>query len=166
LTECRCLIDHTRTCTCAGNNVRNIYFPFDMVNDTATEVAEEMVKELEIRDRDPSEIAAMIEQEIERLLPGRKQQHEYAVYAAHDDDDDENEERPPPFYYLSSSPTSSQSSVCPYASDDFSRPQGGAWSKGNNVIFEPYSSILLLTPSIHERMQFSLFDKSNSLNFN
>ncbi|PAN15703.1 hypothetical protein PAHAL_3G007100 [Panicum hallii] len=112
-----------------GNNVRNIYFPFDMVNDTATEVAEEMVKELEIRDRDPSEIAAMIEQEIERLLPGRKQQHEYAVYAAHDDDDDENEERPPPFYYLSSSPTSSQSSVCPYASDDFSRPQGGAWSK-------------------------------------
>ncbi|RLM69388.1 putative serine/threonine-protein kinase WNK7 isoform X2 [Panicum miliaceum] len=115
-----------------GNNVRNIYFPFDMVNDTATEVAEEMVKELEIRDRDPSEIAATIEQEIERLLPGRKQQHEYTVYAAAHDDADENEERPPPFYYLSSSPTSSHSSLCgvgPYASEGFSGPQGSARSK-------------------------------------
>ncbi|RLM59029.1 hypothetical protein C2845_PM18G13830 [Panicum miliaceum] len=117
----------------AGNNVRNIYFPFDMVNDTATEVAEEMVKELEIRDRDPSEIAAMIEQEIERLLPGRKQQHEYTMYAAHDDDD-ENVERSPPFYYLSSSPTSSQGSVCgvgPYASGGFSSMP--TWPKGNHM---------------------------------
>ncbi|OEL23759.1 putative serine/threonine-protein kinase WNK8 [Dichanthelium oligosanthes] len=116
-------------------HVRNIYFPYDMVSDTATEVAEEMVKELEIRDREPSEIAAMIEQEIERLLPGREQQHEYSVYAAHDEDDDENEERPPPFYYLSSSPTSSQGSHCgvgPYASGGFSGPHGGgSWSKGN-----------------------------------
>jgi len=111
-----------------GNDVRNIYFPFDMVSDTATEVAEEMVKELEIRDRDPSEIAAMIDQEIERLLPGRKQQHEYTVYAAQDDDD-ENVERPPPFYYLSSSPTSSQGSVCGAGPGGFSGPQGSAWSK-------------------------------------
>ncbi|XP_062202357.1 probable serine/threonine-protein kinase WNK8 [Phragmites australis] len=99
-------------------HARNIYFPFDMVGDTATEVANEMVKELDITDRDPSEIAAMIEQEIGRLLPAGREQHEYTY--AHDDDD-ENEEQPPPFYYLSSSPTSS--------SGGFSGPHGGGWSK-------------------------------------
>ncbi|XP_062197195.1 probable serine/threonine-protein kinase WNK8 isoform X2 [Phragmites australis] len=83
-------------------HVRNIYFPFDMVSDTAIDVAAEMVKELDIADRDPSEIAAMIEEEIDRLLAGREQ-HEYTY---------ENEEHPPPFYYLSSSPTSSQGSLC------------------------------------------------------
>uniref|UniRef100_M8BZ18 non-specific serine/threonine protein kinase n=1 Tax=Aegilops tauschii TaxID=37682 RepID=M8BZ18_AEGTA len=51
----------------AGHS-RNIYFPFDIAGDTATEVAREMVKELDITDRDPSEIAAMIEQEITRLV--------------------------------------------------------------------------------------------------
>ncbi|CAN6380360.1 unnamed protein product [Urochloa humidicola] len=119
-----------------GNNVRNIYFPFDLVSDTAMEVAQEMVKELSITDRDPSEIAAMIDQEIQRLLPEREQQHEYNVYATHNnDDDDEKEERPPPFYYLSSSPTSSsQGSLCgvgPCTSSAFSCPHGGGWSKGN-----------------------------------
>ncbi|CAN6357387.1 unnamed protein product [Urochloa humidicola] len=116
-----------------GNNVRNIYFPFDLVSDTATEVAQEMVKELSITDRDPTEIAAMIDQEIQRLLPEREQQHEYSLYAVHDDDDDGNEERPPPpFYYLSSSPTSSQSSLCgvgPYTSTGFSGSHGSGWSK-------------------------------------
>ncbi|KAF8648814.1 hypothetical protein HU200_064514 [Digitaria exilis] len=113
-----------------GHNVRNIYFPFDMVSDTAAEVAEEMVKELEIKDREPSEIATMIEQEIERLLPNREQQHEYSMYGAHDDD--ENEEPPPPFYYLSSSPASSQNSLCgvaPYSSGGFSGSHVGAWPK-------------------------------------
>ncbi|XP_034568415.1 probable serine/threonine-protein kinase WNK7 isoform X1 [Setaria viridis] len=118
------IADQTETNVDAGNNVRNIYFPFDMAGDTAAEVAEEMVKELEITDRDPSEIAAMIEQEINRLLPGREQQHEYSVCTANgDDDDDENEERPPPFYYLSSSPTSSQGSHCGVG------PHAGGWSK-------------------------------------
>jgi WNK lysine deficient protein kinase len=111
--------------------VRNIYFPFDMASDTATEVAEEMVKELEITDRDPVEIAAMIEQEIERLLPGRRQQHEYSVRVANGgggggDDDDENEERPPPFCYLSSSPTSS-------SSHGGSLHASGGWSRGTNI---------------------------------
>ncbi|CAL5098617.1 unnamed protein product [Urochloa decumbens] len=119
--------------TGGNNNVRNIYFPFDLVSDTAMEVAQEMVKELSITDRDPSEIAAMIHQEIQRLLPEREQQHEYNVYAANNDDD-ENEERPPPFYYLSSSPTSSQGSpygVGPYTSSGFSGPHGSGWCKGH-----------------------------------
>ena len=120
----------------ATGHARNIYFPFDMASDTAAEVAQEMVKELDITDRDASEIAAMIQQEIGRLLPGRaQQQHEY-TYAERDDDDDENdEERPPPFCcYLSSSPASSHGSHCgvgPYASGGFSGPRGGGWSKGN-----------------------------------
>ncbi|CAM0152219.1 unnamed protein product [Urochloa decumbens] len=114
--------------TGGNNNVRNIYFPFDLVSDTAMEVAQEMVKELSITGRDPSEIAAMIHQEIQRLLPEREQQHEYNVYAANNDDD-ENEERPPPFYYLSSSPTSSQGSlygVGPYTSSGL---HGSGWCK-------------------------------------
>ncbi|KAJ1273804.1 hypothetical protein BS78_05G012700 [Paspalum vaginatum] len=117
----------------ASGHARNIYFPFDMASDTAAEVASEMVKELDITDRDASEIAAMIEQEIDRLLPGRAQQHEYtyASCAAHDDDDDNEAaegERPPPFCYLSSSPTSSQGS---YASGGrgFPGPHVGGWSK-------------------------------------
>jgi WNK lysine deficient protein kinase len=90
--------------------VRNIYFPFDIAGDTAMEVATEMVKELDIEDRDPSEIAAMIEQEIVRLVPdwaggNCADQQEYYTY----DEDDDNEEQPP-FYYLSSSPTSSHGS--------------------------------------------------------
>ncbi|CAM0152455.1 unnamed protein product [Urochloa decumbens] len=116
--------------TGGNNNVRNIYFPFDLVSDTAMEVAQEMVKELSITGREPSEIAAMIDQEIQRLLPEREQQHEYNVYAANNDDD-ENEERPPPFYYLSSSPTSSQGSlygVGPYTSSGL---HGSGWCKGH-----------------------------------
>ncbi|TVU27284.1 hypothetical protein EJB05_29885 [Eragrostis curvula] len=111
-----------------GHILRNIYFPFDLASDTATEVAREMVKELDITDRDASEIAAMIEQEIDRLLPGREQ-HEYTY-----DDDENGDQPPPPFYYLSSSPTSSQgSSLCgvgPWSSGGFSSGQhGGGWSK-------------------------------------
>ncbi|KAM5560643.1 putative serine/threonine-protein kinase WNK5 [Rosa sericea] len=50
-------------------DARNIYFPFDIVNDTAIDVAVEMVKELEISDWEPSEIAVMIEKEISSLVP-------------------------------------------------------------------------------------------------
>ncbi|GJN28475.1 hypothetical protein PR202_gb16603 [Eleusine coracana subsp. coracana] len=116
--------------------VRNIYFPFDMASDTATEVATEMVKELDITDRDPAEIAAMIEQEIHRLMPAGREQHEYSYYAGHEHDDDENQEQPPPppFYYLSSSPTSSQGGslyggVGSSSSGGFSGPHGSPWSK-------------------------------------
>ncbi|XP_048319792.1 probable serine/threonine-protein kinase WNK5 isoform X2 [Ziziphus jujuba] len=52
-----------------GNDGRNIYFPFDILNDTAIDVATEMVKELEISDWKPSEIAQMIEKEISSLVP-------------------------------------------------------------------------------------------------
>ena len=72
---------------------RNIYFPFDIFNDTATEVALEMVKELEITDWEPLEIAEMIEQEISSLVPNWKEcgspqfchQHSFSY---EDEDDD------------------------------------------------------------------------------
>ncbi|XP_039057434.1 probable serine/threonine-protein kinase WNK5 [Hibiscus syriacus] len=48
---------------------RNIYFPFDILNDTAIDVALEMVKELDIDDWEPLKIADMIEEEISSLVP-------------------------------------------------------------------------------------------------
>ncbi|KAG8050799.1 hypothetical protein GUJ93_ZPchr0009g1083 [Zizania palustris] len=110
---------------------RNIYFPFDIVSDTAMDVATEMVKELDITDRQPSEIAAMIEQEIARLVPGYEQmeQHEYTY--------DEEEEQPP-FYYPSSSPTSSNGSLCgvgPTSSQGLPSPRGKAdWSRVQSTV--------------------------------
>ncbi|KAL5757077.1 hypothetical protein ACOSP7_021500 [Xanthoceras sorbifolium] len=49
--------------------IRNVYFPFDIVNDTTLDVATEMVKELEITDWEPSEIAEMIDGELSALVP-------------------------------------------------------------------------------------------------
>uniref|UniRef100_A0A0E0F1T8 non-specific serine/threonine protein kinase n=1 Tax=Oryza meridionalis TaxID=40149 RepID=A0A0E0F1T8_9ORYZ len=124
----------------SGGNVRNIYFPFDVANDTAMEVATEMVKELDIADGEPTEIAAMIEREIVRLVPAYKQ-HEYS-YADDDDDDDVNG-HPNPFYYLSSSPTSSQGSLCgvgPTSSEGFPGPHGKVdWSR--DYCYYPPSSV-------------------------
>ncbi|CAI8585974.1 unnamed protein product [Vicia faba] len=52
-------------------SVRNVYFPFDIHTDTPIDVAMEMVKELEISDWDPYDIANMINREISALLPYR-----------------------------------------------------------------------------------------------
>ncbi|KAI6698628.1 hypothetical protein NL676_018747 [Syzygium grande] len=86
-------------------NARNIYFPFDIVNDTALEVALEMVRELEISDREPMEIAKMIEEEISSLVPTWKKsclplKNHHNSFSYQDDDDDE--ETRPPFHTFSS----------------------------------------------------------------
>ncbi|XP_051128779.1 probable serine/threonine-protein kinase WNK9 [Andrographis paniculata] len=52
--------------------VRNIYFPFDIENDTALSVATEMVAELDIMDQDVTKIAEMIDGEIASLVPDWK----------------------------------------------------------------------------------------------
>lgn len=49
--------------------IRNIYFPFDVENDTALSVATEMVGELEITDQDVTNIADMIDGEIALMVP-------------------------------------------------------------------------------------------------
>lgn len=87
--------------------MRNIYFPFDILSDTAIDVANEMVKELEIKDREPLEIAEIIDKEISNLAPDWKEalvnEEEHHVYSY----GGENH----PFYSMSS-PSSSSSSHC------------------------------------------------------
>lgn len=50
-------------------HVRNIHFPFDIDADTAMSVASEMVTELDLSDQDVTNIAAMIDTEIQALVP-------------------------------------------------------------------------------------------------
>ncbi|XP_026449955.1 probable serine/threonine-protein kinase WNK9 [Papaver somniferum] len=50
-------------------HIRNIYFPFDIEEDTAFSVATEMVGELDITDQDVTKIADMIDGEIAALVP-------------------------------------------------------------------------------------------------
>ncbi|CAM8896705.1 unnamed protein product [Rhodiola kirilowii] len=52
--------------------LRNIYFPFDIENDTALSVATEMVAELDLTDQDETNIADMIDGEIASLVPDWK----------------------------------------------------------------------------------------------
>ncbi|KAK4355948.1 hypothetical protein RND71_024919 [Anisodus tanguticus] len=85
-------------------DVRNVYFPFDIVTDTPTEVANEMVKELEITDWKPHEIANMIDGEISGLVPQWKKWNQfesidYHVLSYKDDDNDRHN----PFQGFSSS---------------------------------------------------------------
>ena len=95
--------------------MRNIYFPFDILSDTPIDVANEMVKELEITDRDPVEIAEVIAQEISTLVPewnggvpADEQQHDHHVY---DYEDAAEDGTCHPFYYMSSPDSSYQGSV-------------------------------------------------------
>lgn len=53
-------------------HVRNIYFPFDVENDTALGVATEMIAELNITDHDVAQIAEMIDGEVSSLVPAWK----------------------------------------------------------------------------------------------
>ncbi|KAI4324530.1 hypothetical protein MLD38_030013 [Melastoma candidum] len=86
----------------------NIYFPFDIVNDTSINVAVEMVKDLEITDKEPMEIAAMIEDEILSLVPTWKNSglardvHQHSFSYQEDEDDGEGGNVRHPFYAASS----------------------------------------------------------------
>ncbi|KAK7301577.1 hypothetical protein RJT34_12444 [Clitoria ternatea] len=101
---------------------RNVYFPFDIFNDTSIDVAMEMVKELEITDLEPSDIANMIEGEISVLLPNRGRNSNssdtFHAFSYRDDDD----EGPRHHFHSVSSCSSSQESISGSASraDDLS----------------------------------------------
>ncbi|KAI9160290.1 hypothetical protein LWI28_006868 [Acer negundo] len=78
-------------------SVRNVYFPFDIVNDTALDVATEMVKELEIADWEPSKIAEMIDGEISAIVPHWKKlnlPHSEANYHTFNYQEDDDHDRP------------------------------------------------------------------------
>lgn len=100
-----------------GKDARNIYFPFDILNDTAIDVATEMVKELEINDWEPPEIAGMIENEISSLIAGGKKCGSPRDYHPHqhsfnyeEEDDNNGGITHHPFYAFSSC-SSSQNSL-------------------------------------------------------
>lgn len=88
-------------------NTRNIYFPFDTIKDTAIEVANEMVKELEISDLEPLEIAEMIEQEISTIVPTWRNCDNSKYEKQHSFNYDEEDDNHHPFF---SSPPSRSSS--------------------------------------------------------
>ncbi|KAE8039402.1 hypothetical protein FH972_011819 [Carpinus fangiana] len=95
-------------------STRNIYFPFDIFNDTSIDVATEMVKELEITDWEPFEIAYKIEGEISALVPHwkkgdltRPETHHTFNYQDDDDDDDGPHH---PFHSLSCSSSEASAS--------------------------------------------------------
>ena len=99
-------------CITGHDIARNIYFSFDIVHDTAIDVAIEMVKELEISDWEPLEIAEMIEDEISSLVPTWKDwgsslqpHHQHSFNFEEEEDDDASTHHP---FYSSSSPSSSQ----------------------------------------------------------
>ncbi|KAG8371567.1 hypothetical protein BUALT_Bualt13G0101400 [Buddleja alternifolia] len=115
--------------------VRNVFFPFDIVNDTPLDVANEMVKELEITDWRPSEIANMIDGEISGLVPDWKAEHpplaHFQVLNYQEDYDHHN-----PFSPSSSSQVSLLGSIASQGMD--TRPQGGNWLQGD--LFDDTSS--------------------------
>nr|XP_043609140.1 probable serine/threonine-protein kinase WNK4 isoform X2 [Erigeron canadensis] len=82
-------------------SVRNVYFPFDTLNDTADEVASEMVKELDIIDWEPSDISDMINGEISALIPAWNGDP-HKLHLNHDEEDNHN----PSPHSLSSSASS------------------------------------------------------------
>jgi len=105
-----------------AGSARNVYFPFDIFTDTPIDVAKEMVKELDITDWDPSEIATMIEAEISMLLPDKTNSYQ----------DDENNKSPRHYHHFPSvsSCSSSQESLSSALNraDDISN--GYSWNHG------------------------------------
>ncbi|KAH0932003.1 hypothetical protein HID58_009120, partial [Brassica napus] len=61
-----------------NGKAKRVSFPFDIMNDTSIDVAKEMVKELEITDWEPVQIAKMIDGEISSLVPGWRYEEEDA----------------------------------------------------------------------------------------
>ncbi|GAB2272092.1 Probable serine/threonine-protein kinase wnk5 [Dionaea muscipula] len=84
-------------------HVRHVHFPYDILNDTPINVAAEMVKELDIDDWEPLEIAEMIEEEISALAPATKDwgSHQSPSHECFDYDDEDDGDNQPPYEYLS-----------------------------------------------------------------
>ncbi|XP_011080727.1 probable serine/threonine-protein kinase WNK4 isoform X1 [Sesamum indicum] len=115
--------------------VRNVFFPFDIVSDTPIDVANEMVKELEITDWRPSEIANMIDGEISGLVPDWKpdnpQSSHFHVLNYQEDDDHHNLFSP-----SSSSQVSVLGSITSHRIN--TRPHTSHWVQGD--LFDDTSS--------------------------
>lgn len=117
---------------------RNIHFPFDTTSDTPLDVAIEMVKELEITDWEPFEIADMIDKEISALVPSWKDSISAQIHEQHsfnyNDDYDENNTPLHPFY-SSSSQSSSQASLPGLPPFQYETSELHDWLKGMAISF-------------------------------
>lgn len=111
VTELDRLIEVTiKFCTIFTGSCRNVYFPFDIYTDTPVDVAIEMVKELEITDLEPSDIARMIEGEISVLLPNwRNSNCPDSCHTFSYKDDKDNEDPQHHFHSISSCSSSLES---------------------------------------------------------
>ncbi|MBA0752817.1 hypothetical protein Gogos_001619, partial [Gossypium gossypioides] len=122
-------------------STRNIYFPFDIVEDTPLDVATEMVKELEITDWDPLEIAEMIDGEISALVPQWKKsdlpRHQaYNSYNYQEDDDDGCHH---PFYSFSSCSSSQMSVLMSHGCDWLREDDTSSQSSSHSGIYSNFS---------------------------
>ncbi|KAF9661901.1 hypothetical protein SADUNF_Sadunf19G0117000 [Salix dunnii] len=99
---------------------RNIFFPFDILHDTPIDVAMEMVKELEIGDWEPFEIADMIDGAISDLVPDWKKWDLPHADTHHIFDYQEDDRHNHPFHSSSSysSGHSSLSGLMPHLPQD------------------------------------------------
>lgn len=148
---------------------RYVHFPFDIFNDTAMEVAIEMVRELDITDWEPHEIADMIEEEISNLIPGWKdldspksqQQHSFDF----NEDDDENG---PPFPSSCSpshgSPCGSSKSCEVLCNHEIPLNVNHDWIQGNLVNAEEACSESLCSSSTYSDFEFSLLNSPEARN--
>ncbi|KAL4587830.1 hypothetical protein LXL04_000704 [Taraxacum kok-saghyz] len=137
-------------------SVRNVYFPFDILHDTPEDVASEMVKELEITDWEPLDIADMIEGEISALVPNwNGDSNTQILNINHDEDDDHHH----PFRSLSSS-SSSQLSFSGRADSRQTdgMTTGGDWqqdhlfddtSSQGSLVSGTYSNLSYISPEDH-----------------
>jgi WNK lysine deficient protein kinase len=143
----------------AEGSVRNIYFPFDILNDTPDEVASEMVKELEIADWEPSDISGMIEGEISALIPTWSNPHKldhYQILNLNQDEDDDH-------HYPYSSSSSSQLSFSGITRND--SLQGHLYddtSSQGSVVSGTYSYLSYGSPEEHEYHTSSPKDRAHN----
>ncbi|KAA8517668.1 hypothetical protein F0562_015142 [Nyssa sinensis] len=141
---------------------RNIYFPFDIASDTAIDVAMEMVKELEIIDWEPLEIAEMISEEISALVPtwkdcdsSQKYHHQHSFNYDEEDDDHTTHH---PFYSLSSHASSQASLPGFYASCETQ------FHRANNMMTSDHDEQqedLLINDDVSSQSSFNSYKYSN-----
>lgn len=131
---------------------RNIYFPFDISSDTALDVAMEMVKELDITDWEPFEIAEMINDEISALVPN------YHQHSFNYDDDDKTHH---PFYSLLSHSSSETSLPGLFTSCETQSHQENSvmasnlgWNQENFLVDDDTSSQSSLNSPTYSNLNF------------
>ncbi|OMO82963.1 hypothetical protein CCACVL1_11631 [Corchorus capsularis] len=146
---------------------RNIYFPFDILHDTPLDVATEMVKELEITDWEPIEIAEMIDGEISALVPQWKKtdfpRHEaYNTFNYQEEDDGPHH----PFYSFSSCSSSqvSLSGLITHGSDWLQDDLYDDTSSQSSSHSGTYSNLSYLSGDDHKPDMSLITTRSKHLN--